>query len=156
MHSLWFLPAMVLAVPVYCVLQIRRTGTHERRDPIPSNSQPSTQPAKVPESTGGQARLMKWISIGEFMEILAKRSDLIVIDLRADAKRAPFPVPDVSVLPIAPDDLTEVLEGLPADTSVAFCGASNLCIFLIATSRCLEGSAPFYVLEGDLGLEEVA
>jgi hypothetical protein len=48
------------------------------------------------------------------------------------------------------------LEWLPADRTVAFCGASNLCIFMIETSQCMEGSAPLYVLEGDLDLAEVA
>jgi nucleotide-binding universal stress UspA family protein len=99
---------------------------------------------------------MKRVSIGEFTAIRAESSDLIVIDLRADAKRVPFPVPNVSVIPVAENELTGVLEGLPADRSVAFCGASDLSIFLITTSHCMEGSAPFYVLEGDLSLAEVS
>jgi hypothetical protein len=45
---------------------------------------------------------------------------------------------------------------LLANKSVAFCGASNLCIFQIETSPCMEGSVPFYLLEGDLGRAEVA
>jgi hypothetical protein len=90
------------------------------------------------------------------MAVLTKCSDLIVVDLRAEAKSAPFPVPDALVIPVSPNDLIEMLECLPPDKSVAFCGASNLSIFMITTSPCMEGSAPLYLLEGDLGLAEVA
>jgi hypothetical protein len=100
--------------------------------------------------------MMKWISIGEFMTVLTTCSDLIVIDLRADAPFVPFPVPTAFVLPVTQNELDKVLDWLPADRTVAFCGASNLSIFLIETSPCMEGSAPLYVLEGDLHLAEVA
>jgi hypothetical protein len=99
---------------------------------------------------------MKWIKYNEFMSILRECSDLIVVDLRPDAQQAPFPVSTGPVLFVSPNELDTVLEMLPADTSVAFCGASNLCIFLIETSPCMEGSAPLYILEGDLRLAEVA
>jgi hypothetical protein len=49
-----------------------------------------------------------------------------------------------------------MLERLPADRSVVFCGASNFSILTILTNSCMRGSTPFYVLEGDLGLAEVA
>ncbi|MGA2084105.1 MAG: hypothetical protein ABSG60_01135 [Terracidiphilus sp.] len=90
------------------------------------------------------------------MKVLKKCSDLIVVDLRPDAHQVPFPVPTAFVLPVSPNELDTVLELLPADKSVAFCGASNLCIFLIETSPCMEGSAPLYLLEGDLNFAEVA
>lgn len=156
MHSLWFLPAMVLAVLAYYVWRNRRFGRLEQSNTVPSVPEPSTDLVNVSEPDEKQSRLMRWISIGEFIAVLKKCSDLIVIDLRAEAKSAPFPVPGTLVLPVAPNDLIEVLGCLPPDKSVAFCGASNLCIFLIATSPCMEGSAPLYVLEGDLGLTEVA
>jgi hypothetical protein len=60
------------------------------------------------------------------------------------------------VLPVAPNELDTILELLPMDRSVAFCGATNLNIFMIITSPCMEGSAPLYVLEGDLRRAEAA
>jgi hypothetical protein len=75
--------------------------------------------------------------------------------LRAEGKSATqFPVP--ATLPVAQGDLIEVLECLPGNKSVAFCGAFNLSIFLIGTGPYMKDSAPLYVLEGDLDLVEVA
>lgn len=156
MNSLWFLPAMVLAVLTYYVWRARRSGRLEHHDTVPSVPGPPTVLVNVPVPDEKQSRLMRWISFGEFMAVLKKCSDLIVIDLRAEARLTPFLVPNVLVLPVAPNDLIEVLECLPPVKSVAFCGASNLTIFLITTSPCMEGSAPLYVLEGDLGFAEVA
>jgi hypothetical protein len=100
--------------------------------------------------------MTKWISINEFMTVLTTCSDLIVIDLRADARLVPFPVPTAIVLPIAPDELFNVLECLPTDRTVVLCGASNISVFMIETIPCKEGSAPLYVLEGGLHFAEVA
>jgi hypothetical protein len=147
---------MALAVPVYAVWRARRSGMRELPDNIPTVLQTPVEAATVPESAAGQTRVMQWISIGEFLSVLAKRSDLIVIDLRANAQRDPFPIPDAFVLPVTPNELDAVLEWLPADTSVVFCGASNLTIFMIETSHCMQGSAPLYVLEGDLSFAEAA
>jgi hypothetical protein len=99
---------------------------------------------------------MKWISIEEFIAVLTRCSDLIVIDLRAEAQWVPFPAATAFVIPVVLNELDEVLECLPADRSVVFCGASNFSILIILTSLCMRGSAPFYFLEGDLGLAEVA
>jgi hypothetical protein len=99
---------------------------------------------------------MKWISIREFKTVLTKTSDILVVDLRDDSERILSPVPAPSVLPVTMDDLESVLGWLPAEKTVAFCGASNLCIFKIITSPCMEGTAPLYVLEGDLRLTEAA
>lgn len=155
MYSLWFLPAMGLAVLTYHVWRTRRSERHQQ-DVIPSIPESPTVPVDITEPPERQTRLVRWISTSEFMAVLTKCSDLIVIDLRAEAKSAPFPVSDALVIPVAPNDLIEVLECLPQDKSVALCGASNLSIFLITTSPCMEGSAPLYVLEGDLRLAEVA
>ncbi len=155
MYSLWLLPAVVLAVPVYYVWHIKRPEKHELRDSAPSDSQLSAPVEAVLEPIGAQTRTMRWISIGEFMMVLASCSDLIVIDLRADAQLIPFPVSAAFVLPVAPNELINTLERLPADRTAVFCGASNLSIFLISTSPCMEGSAPLYVLEGDLSRAEV-
>jgi hypothetical protein len=99
---------------------------------------------------------MQWISIGEFLSVLEKCGDLTVIDLRANAQWDPFPIPTAFALPVTPNELDNVLDSLPADRSVVFYGASNLSIFMIETSHCMEGSAPLYVLEGDLSFAEVA
>jgi hypothetical protein len=99
---------------------------------------------------------MEWISINEFMKVLKKCSDVIVVDLRDDAERMLSPVPAPSVLPVTIDDLDSVLGWLPADRSVAFCGTSNFSLFLIETSPCMKGSAPLYILKGNPRLMEVA
>ena len=153
---IWLLLAMMLAALMYSVWSVTRSGTRELLGGIPSASEPPTHLEIVPEPIWTRTRTIKWISIGEFKTVLTKCSDLIVIDLRASALLIPFPVPTANVLPIAPDELFKVLECLPADRTVALCGASKISVFMIETIPCKEGSAPLYVLEGDLGLAEVA
>ncbi len=155
MYSLWFLLAIALAGLMYHVWRTRRSRRRDYGTAKPSIPNPLTTLASMPEFEETPRRMMSWISIGEFMSVLGKCSDLIVIDLRAEARSAPFYFPDTLILPVAPNDLTEVLECLPSNKSVAFYGASNLSIFLITTSPCMEGSAPLYLLEGDLDLAEV-
>jgi hypothetical protein len=99
---------------------------------------------------------MRWISVSEFTRILTERSDLVVYDLRADAPWDLFPIPTAFALTVNPNELDTLLAWLPADRSVVFYGASNLNIFMIVTSHCMEGSAPLYVLEGVPSLAEVA
>ena len=156
MYSLWSLPAMVLAVPVYTVLRATHSRARELPDKIPTARYAPVEAATVSESRGRQTRVMQWITIGEFLSHLAKRSDLVVFDLRANAQWDPFPIPAAFALPVNPNELYALLAWLPADRSVVFYGASNLSIFMIETSPCMEGSAPLYVLEGDLKLTEVA
>jgi hypothetical protein len=128
----------------------------ELPDNIPTALLTPIKPATVPEPGGRQTRVMKWISIGEFLSVHAKRGDLVVFDLRATAQWAPFPIPTAFVVPVNPNELDTLLEWLPADRSVVFYGASSLSIFMIETSHCMDGSAPLYILEGDLSLAEVA
>jgi hypothetical protein len=156
MYSLWSLPAMALAVPMYAVWRIKQSDKRKLNDNIPSVLEPPVDFTNVPESAGRQTRVMQWISIGEFLSVLEKCSDLTVIDLRANAQWNPFPIPAAFALPVTPNELDTVLERLPADKSVVFYGASNLSIFMIETSHCMEGSAPLYVPEGDLSFAEVA
>lgn len=156
MNSLWSLPAMALAAPMYALRRIRQSGWREFHDDVRSVLQPPVDVITVPQSAGTQTRAVQWISIGEFLSVLTKRSDLIVIDLRANAQWDPFPIPTAFALPVTANELDTVLEWLPADRSVVFYGASNLSIFMIETSHCMQGSAPLYVLEGDLRLPEVA
>ena len=156
MYLFWFLPAVLLAVPWFVVGRIRRSQERALLNRIQSVIQPSVPDEIVPESAGELAREMRWISVNDFMTILSERSDLIVVDLRADIPSIPFPVPTASVLPVSPNELATVLEILPSDKSVVFYGASNLNIFMIITSTCMEGSAPLYVLEDEFRLAEVA
>ncbi len=156
MHSIWMLLAMVLAVVVYSVWRISRSGRRELQDRMQSASNPSTHLDIVPEPIWTRTRTIKWISIGEFKTVLTKCSDLIAIDLRANDQLVPFPVPTALVLPIALDELFNVLKCLPTDRTVVLCGASHISAFMIETIPCKEGSAPLYVLEGDLHFAEVA
>lgn len=156
MYSLWSLPAMALAVPMYAVWRARRSQTRELPDNIPTVLYPPAKAATLPEPARRQTRVIQWISTGEFLSVLAKRSDLVVFDLRANAQRDPFPISTAFALPVDPNELGTLLNWLPPDRSVVFHGASNLAIFMIETSRCMDGSAPLYILEGDLSLAKVA
>ena len=129
---------------------------HELSDPMPSFPQQPTLCEAETEYAGVQGRVMRWISIGEFMNVLANDSDLLLIDLRPNALEDPFPVSNATILPATQDELVRSLESISGDRSVAFCGASNVSIFLIATSPCMEGSAPIFVLERDREFAEVA
>jgi hypothetical protein len=156
MNSLWSLPAMALAVPMYAAWRMKQRGRRKPLEITPSVPEPSIDVTTAPEPAGRQTRVMQWISIGEFLSILTKGSNLVVLDLRANAQHVPISVPTAFVLPVSPNEIDRVLEWLPGHWSVAFYGASNLSIFMIETSRFMDGSAPLYVLEGDLGLKEVA
>ena len=156
MNSLWSLPAMALAVPMYAVWRMNQPGRRKPLEKILAVPEPFVDMTTVPESARRQTRVLQWISIGEFLSILTKCGDLVVIDLRENAQSAPFSVPTAHVLPVSLNEMDRVLECLPGDRSVVFYGASNRSIFMIETSRLMEGSAPLYVLEGDPGLGEVA
>jgi hypothetical protein len=156
MYFLWFLSAILLAAPLFAVRWIRRSQERARLNRLHTVIQPPVHEESVSEPAGEPARQMKYISVNEFANILTERSDLIVVDLRTNASLLPFPIPTAVVLSVTPCELDTILEELPADRSVAFCGASNLNIFMIITSPCMEGSAPLYVLEGDLGFAEAA
>ena len=129
---------------MYFLWRIGRTAKREFRDKIPPVSQPPA--LGIDSSLATQTRLMKWISIGEFKEVLTKCGDLILIDLRTDASGDPFPISTVFVLTVTPNELKSVLDWLPTDRSIVFYGASDRCISMIEKSSCMKGSAPFYVL----------
>jgi hypothetical protein len=156
MYSLRSLSALALAVPVHAAWRARRPEQRDLPNNMPFVLKPHIDVATVSESAGKPTRVMQWILIGEFLSALEKRSDLIVIDLRANALWNPFLISNAFTLPVTSKELDTVLEWLPADRSVVFYGASNLSIFMIETSHCMEGSAPLYILEADLGIVEVA
>jgi hypothetical protein len=79
-----------------------------------------------------------------------------VIDLRPGQQRDSFPVLGDDISCVQPNELPDVLEWLPSNKSVVFCGASELCITMIQTSPCIYGSAPLYVLEDSYPRREVA
>jgi hypothetical protein len=156
MHPFWLLPAMAPAVLTYYVGRIKRTGAQKHRESTPFVFKSSDQLLNAPVSIERQTRLMRWISIGEFMKVLTKCSDLIVFDLRANVHRIPSTDPNPSVLDVKPNELASVFEWLPANKSAAFCGSSDLCIFLIEKCPSIDRLARLYLLEGDLGFAEVA
>lgn len=154
---LWFLLATSLLILIYPPWQISRAaGRHFLNNNL---SIAGLAPAlhivrKAPER---QKRQVNWISFEEFKVLVQRRPrDLIVIDLRADAPWSPFPVADVFVLAVTPNELTEALEWLPSDRSAVFYGISNLSIARVQTSPSMDGSAPFYFLADDFGSLEVA
>jgi hypothetical protein len=141
---------------MYAVWRARRPRTGELPGNTPTVPHTPVEAATIPEPAGRQTRVIQWISTCDFLSVLAKRSDLVVFDLRANAQWDPFPIQSAFALPVDPNELHTLLAWLPADRSVVFYGASNLSIFMIETSQCMDGSAPLYILEGDLGLAEVA
>ncbi len=155
MHSLWFLPAVLLAVP-FTVWWFRRARMRKFCNRLQSVTQPSVPLGIVLKSAKRQTRQMKCISPDEFLWLLKKCRDLIVIDLSLKAPSAPVPVTTALVIPVGPGELEHVLEWLPADRPVVFCGASGLLIFMIETSPRMRGAAPLYVLADGLHFAEVA
>jgi len=143
MYFLWFLPLILLAASMYFLWRIGRTAKREFRDKIQPVFQPPT--LGIDSSLATQTRLMKWISIGEFKEVLTKCGDLIVIDLRTDASGDPFPISTVFVLTVTPNELKSVLDWFPTDRSVAFYGASDRCISMIGRSSARRVQPPLKV-----------
>ena len=156
MYSLWFLPAVPLAVPLLAVWRIRRSRSRQFCNRLQSVIQLSAPLRVAPRSAGRQTRRIRYISPREFLWLFRKCRDLIVIDLRVDAQCAPFPVPAAFVLPVPLDELEEVLEWFPTDRSIVFYGTTCLSISIIEASRCMESSTPLCVLQGDLSRSEVA
>jgi hypothetical protein len=158
MHPFWLLPAMAPAALTYYIGRIKRTGAQKHRESprfvFKSSDQLLNAPVSV--SVEKQTRLMRWVSIGEFMKVLTEYSDLIVFDLRANVHRAPSTDPNPSVLHVKPTELASGFEWLPANQSAAFCDSSDLCIFLIEKCPSIDRLARLYLLEGDLGFAEVA
>jgi len=156
MYPLWSLAAMALAVPMYAAKRAWQSRMRELPDNISSAPRAPVTIATRPESPRNRSRVIQWISPNEFLSIHIKRSDLVVFDLRESAQRDPFPIPTAFALPVSPKELAPLLAWLPPDRSVVFYGASNLSIFLIETSPCMDGTATLYVLDGNLNLAEVA
>jgi hypothetical protein len=156
MYLLWFLPAILPAVPLFTIWRIRQLQPRELCKRKQSVIQPSIPDRAVPKSIGAPARQVKWISIDELMTVPTECRDLIVADLRADATPVPFPVSTALVLPVSPNELDMALELLPADRSISICGASNFSNFVPLKNPCMRGSAPLCALEGDLRLAEAS
>ena len=100
---------------------------------------------------------MEWLTFEEFRRLLEQDpDDLVVLDLRLDARRVSFPIADAFVLPISANELMEILVWLPPNRSVVFYGADALCITSIEMSPSMEGSAPLYFLDESTGRLESA
>ena len=145
MYSLWLLPATLVAVPLFFVWRIRRSQRREFGTRLQSAIQPPV-PLKI----------VKCISPREFLTLFRTQRNLIVVDLRVDAQRAPFPVPAAFVLTVPHDELEKALKWFPTDRSIVFYGTTYLNISFIETTLSMESSAPTYVLLGDLSRLEVA
>jgi hypothetical protein len=156
MYSLLFLPAMVLVVLKSSVWWTRRSARLASSDASLTFPKSATNTATLPKPQERPGRFVKRISIGQFTNLLEVSRDLIIIDLREGAGIAPVPVPAAFALHVSPNQLVDVLEWIPANRSVAFCGASNLNIFMNEASSCRTGAAPLYLLERDLYCAEVA
>jgi hypothetical protein len=101
-------------------------------------------------------RALQRISAGQFMEVLAKTDDLVLIDLRPAHQNAPLPVRAPRVVRVQTNRLEDVLRHLPEDRSAVFYGASDLSVFMIMTSMYMRGSAPLYVLRPEPAHEDAA
>lgn len=152
MHSpvsllLWFTPAIAVATLAYPLLPIRRFSKRLFSNRTRSTSHRSRSLRVVPKPVRGQRRLMKWISLTEFSGLLERvPDDLVVLDLRYDARQVPFPIAEAFVVPVSPNELLEILFWLPSNRSVVFCGADPLSMVSIEMSPSMAGSAPFYFL----------
>lgn len=100
-------------------------------------------------------RPIQRISLEQLENMLRQqRDDLLVVDLRPAARRAPLPLPNA--LAVEPSELKEILDWLPADRSIVFCGIGSRWMRAIRRSPCRLGVVPFYLLEDRFGRLEVA
>jgi hypothetical protein len=101
---------------------------------------------------------MEWLTFEEFRRLLEQDlDDLVVLDLRLDARRVQFPIAEAFVLPVSPNELMEILVWLPSNRSVVLYGADALCISSIEMSPSMDGgSAPLYFLDDSISRLESA
>jgi hypothetical protein len=169
MHFYWILLGFVLAVLIFFAWRSTRSVENPFSESVSQHTPPvDIEDALVPASPDLQVRKireireMRWISLNGFRRMLSLDTDLLVIDhlpvidSSPEAQKAELSLPDAFVLPLAPTGLVPVLQSFPDDQSVVLYGASSLCVFLIGTGPCRQGSAPFYLLEGSLRSLEAA
>jgi hypothetical protein len=106
---LWFTPAIAFAV---------LTGKRLSLDSVRSISRPSAHLRIVRKPVRGKRRLVQWVSFKEFKSLLEQAPELVVFDLRVNACQALFPIAEAFVLPVAPNELMEILVWLPSNRSV--------------------------------------
>jgi len=156
MYFLWALLLLVVAIVLYTAWQILRFVRRTSHDKVAFARPLSGSHLRPTRVTRKQTRKLKWVSMNEFTKVLAGAEDLIVIDLRPDSQRSPFPLPAAQVLCVGLSELSEMLEWLPGDRSAVFYGTSDLSVSMIQASPCMCGSAPLYVLNSDCARAEVA
>lgn len=152
-RSLWPVPAAVLTGLWFTAWRMVRSGRRVVQDKRDTASR-----LRIAGKSAVQAArnpTLRWISWCEFMNLLATCKDLIVIDLRDDPHASPVAMAEF-VLPVKLHDLVEVLELVPTDKVVVFCGVSDLSMLLIETSHFMRRPAPAYVLYEDIVSLEVA
>ncbi len=154
---LWFTLAIAFATLIDPLLTIRCSGKHLSLTGTRSISQSSASLRIVPKPARRQSRPMEWVSFKEFRSLLEQDpDDLVVLDLRPDTRRVPFPIADAFVLPVSPNELMEILVWLPSNRSVVFYGADAFCITSIEMSPSTKGSAPLYFLHDGISRLESA
>ena len=153
----WFTPVIALATLAYPLLPVRRSGKRLFLNRARSISQPSASLRVLPKPARRQRRLIEWVLFKEFRSLLEQVPiDLVVLDLRSDARQVPFPIAEAFVLSVSPNELMEILVWLPPNRSVVFYGADALCIASIEMSPSMEGLAPFYFLDDGINRLESA
>ena len=147
---------IVLTLTLWVAWRISRVDTRAIQKKPGSVSQPIAPDTGPPTHGGQTSRRLCRISLAELLVLFVSTDDLLVIDLRPGQQRDSFPVLGDDILCVQPNELPDVLEWLPSNKNVVFCGASELCITMIQTSPCIYGSAPLYVLEDSYPRREVA
>lgn len=154
----WPLSATVLAGLFLPVWRIARKRKSVPRSSTSHTSESSPTFHKMPEPVGVPMRGMKlkWISARDFTSLLARFSDLIVIDLREGDQWSPMPVHSpVSALRVRNYELAQVLEHFPTNRVIVFFGVTDLSALIIEASSVVKGSKPIYFLDSQVGKEEV-
>lgn len=100
---------------------------------------------------------IKWISTRDFPILLARFSDLILIDLRDGDQWSPIPIQaQVSAIRVKNYELAQVLEQLPESSAIVFFGGSDLSAHIIEASPIAKGPAPIYFMGGEVEKEAAA
>ena len=148
---------MALASLLYTAGQIITSNRPRRPDCVLALPPSSPDHMSAGSSPGRRRRETKWIAMEDFHTLVAKRDDVIVIDLRPDSrKKEPASAIRTDALSIAPNQLVEVLTWIPSETIVVLYGATDLGALMASALRNTVGSEPVYVLEDDPLHKEVA
>lgn len=145
---LLFLSAIILLSSLFFQTRLTQLRARQLVDARTANFRQSPLIPWINRPLKRQQRPVRWISCEELRKILQENShDLIVLDLRAETQGTPFPLPEVFVLSIRPDELLEILDWMPSRQCVVFYGIRDPWISAIEKSSSMAGAAPFYFLD---------